>query len=45
LKESELTVLSEKVKMCSELKRPINCEELRKIILGMENFEIIYPGP
>jgi len=45
LKENELEVLSEKVKMCSELKRPINCEELRKIILGLENVEIIYPGP
>jgi methanogen homocitrate synthase len=45
LKENELEVLSEKVKMCSELKRPINCDELRKIILGLENVEIIYPGP
>ncbi|MCJ7445376.1 MAG: homocitrate synthase family protein [Methanotrichaceae archaeon] len=45
LKDNELIVLAEKVKMCSELKRPINCEELRKLILGMENVDIIYPGP
>lgn len=45
LKEKELCVLAEKVKMCSEFKRPINCEELRKLILGMDNIDIIYPGP
>ena len=45
LKENELCDLAERVKMCSEFKRPINCEELRKLILGMENIDIIYPGP
>lgn len=45
LKEKELCSLAEQVKMCSEYKRPINCEELRKLILGMENMDIIYPGP
>ncbi|HUI40097.1 MAG TPA: homocitrate synthase family protein [Methanothrix sp.] len=45
LKETELCALSERVKMCSEFKRPINCEELRKLILNMENIDIIYPGP
>lgn len=45
LKENELCSLAERVKMCSEYKRPINCEELRKLILGMENMDIIYPGP
>ncbi|MDD1752000.1 MAG: homocitrate synthase family protein [Methanotrichaceae archaeon] len=45
LKDQEITALAEKVKLCSELKRPINCEELRKLVLGMENVEIIYPGP
>jgi len=45
LKENELCDLAERVKMCSEFKRPINCEELRKLILGTENIDIIYPGP
>lgn len=45
LKENDLCALAEKVKVCSEFKRPINCEELRKLILGMENIDIIYPGP
>ncbi|MDD1751727.1 MAG: homocitrate synthase family protein [Methanotrichaceae archaeon] len=45
LKDQDLIALAEKVKLCSELKRPINCEELRKLVLGMENIEIIYPGP
>jgi methanogen homocitrate synthase len=45
LKEEELTTLVEKVKMCSEFKRPINCEELKKLILGMENIEMVYSGP
>jgi methanogen homocitrate synthase len=45
LKDKELGALSERVKMCSEFKHPINCEELRKLILNMDNIEIIYPGP
>jgi methanogen homocitrate synthase len=45
LKEQEVCALAEKVKMCSEVKRPINCEELRRLILGMENMDMIYPGP
>jgi methanogen homocitrate synthase len=45
LEERELRSLSEKVKICSEFKRPINCEELRKLILGRENMDMIYPGP
>jgi methanogen homocitrate synthase len=45
LKEQEVCVLAEKVKMCSEFKRPINCEELRRLILGLENLEITYYGP
>jgi len=45
LKETELCDLAERVKTCSEFKRPINCEELRKLILGMDNIDIIYPGP
>jgi methanogen homocitrate synthase len=45
LKEQEVCALAERVKMCSEFKRPINCEELRKLILGMENLDIFYPGP
>lgn len=45
LKDTELCALSDRVKMCSEFKRPINCEELRKLILNMENIDVIYPGP
>jgi methanogen homocitrate synthase len=45
LKDEELGDLSERVKMCSEFKHAINCEELRKLILNMENIEVIYPGP
>ena len=45
LKDQELGDLSERVKMCSEYKHAINCEELRKLILNMENIEVIYPGP
>lgn len=45
LEEREICELAERVKMCSEFKRPINCEELRRLILGMENMEMIYPGP
>ena len=44
LKDNEIVELSEKVKMCSEFKRPINCEELRRLILGLENMDIVYPG-
>jgi methanogen homocitrate synthase len=45
LKEKELHDLSNRVKMCSEFKHPIECEELRKLILNMENIDVIYPGP
>jgi len=31
--------------MCSEFKHAINCEELRTLILNMENIEVVYPGP
>ena len=45
LKDKELCDLSERVKLCSEFKHPIECEELRKLILNMDNIEVIYPGP
>jgi len=45
LKDKELCDLSERVKMCSEFKHPIECEELRKLILNMDNVDVIYPGP
>ena len=45
LKDEELVDLSERVKMCSEFKHAINCEEPRKLILNMENIEVIYPWP
>ena len=31
--------------ICSEFKHAINCEELRNLILNMEDIEVIYPGP
>jgi len=45
LKDEELVELSERVKMCSEFKHGIDCEELGKLILNMENIEVIYPEP
>ncbi len=45
LKDNELKDLSERVKMCSEFKHSIECEELRKLILNMDNIDVIYPGP
>jgi len=45
LKDKELQDLSERVKMCSEFKHSIECEELRKLILNMDNIDVIYPGP
>jgi methanogen homocitrate synthase len=45
LEDKEIGALSERVKLCSEFKHPINCEELRKLILNMDNIEMIYPGP
>ncbi|NPV62918.1 MAG: homoaconitate hydratase [Methanotrichaceae archaeon] len=45
LKDQEICDLAERVKMCSEFKRAINCDELRKLILNMENIDVIYPGP
>ena len=32
MKDEEFVDLSERVKMCSEFKHAINCEELRKLI-------------
>jgi methanogen homocitrate synthase len=45
LKDQEICDLAERVKMCSEFKHAINCDELRKLILNMENIDVIYPGP
>ena len=45
LKDEELVNLSERVKMCSEFKHAINCEELRKLIINMVNIEVIYQEP
>ncbi len=39
LRDEDICALAESVKTCSEFKRPINCEELRRLILGMENLE------
>jgi len=39
LNDQEVSSLVDRVKTCSEFKRPINCEELRRLILGMENLE------
>lgn len=42
LKRDEICLLAEKVKRCSEFKRPITCDELRKLIHDLD-IEIIYP--
>ncbi|MCR3883568.1 homocitrate synthase family protein [Methanotrichaceae archaeon M04Ac] len=42
LKRDEICLLAEKVKRCSEFKRPISCDELRKLIHDLE-IEIVYP--
>ncbi|HII07772.1 MAG TPA: homoaconitate hydratase [Methanotrichaceae archaeon] len=42
LKRDEICLLAEKVKRCSEFKRPISCDELRKLIHDLD-IEIIYP--
>jgi methanogen homocitrate synthase len=42
LKRDEICLLAEKVKRCSVFKRPISCDELRKLIHDMD-IEIIYP--
>jgi len=42
LKRDEICLLAEKVKRCSEFKRPISCDELRKLIHDLD-IEIVYP--
>jgi len=42
LERDEICLLAEKVKRCSEFKRPVTCNELRELILGLE-IEITYP--
>ncbi len=42
LKRDEICRLAEKVKRCSEFKRPISCDELRKLIHDLD-IEIVYP--
>lgn len=42
LERDEICLLAEKVKRCSEFKRPVTCDELRELILGLE-IEIAYP--
>ncbi len=42
LERDEICLLAEKVKRCSEFKRPVSCDELRELILGLE-IEIVYP--
>lgn len=44
LKKDEICLLAEKVKRCSEFKRPISCDELRRLIHDLE-IEVVYPGP
>jgi methanogen homocitrate synthase len=39
LRDEDICALAESVKTCSEFKRPINCEELRRLVLGLENLE------
>ncbi len=45
LRDEDICALAESVKTCSEFKRPINCEELRRLVLGLEDMDITYPGP
>ncbi len=42
LKRDEICLLAERVKRCSEFKRPISCDELRKLIHDLD-IEIVYP--
>lgn len=42
LKRDEICLLAERVKRCSEFKRPISCNELRRLIHDLD-IEIIYP--
>jgi len=42
LERDEICLLAEKVKRCSEFKRPISCEELRSLIHDLD-IEIVYP--
>ncbi|HPJ30597.1 MAG TPA: homocitrate synthase family protein [Methanothrix sp.] len=42
LKRDEICLLAERVKRCSEFKRPISCDELRRLIHDLD-IEIIYP--
>jgi methanogen homocitrate synthase len=42
LENNEICLLVEKVKKCSEFKRPVSCEELRKLILDLK-IEIVHP--
>ncbi len=44
LERDEICLLAEKVKRYSEFKRPVTCDELRELILGLE-IEIAYPDP
>ncbi|UEC43198.1 MAG: hypothetical protein METHAR1v1_1200004 [Methanothrix sp.] len=44
LKKDEICLLAEKVKRCSEFKRPISCDELRRLIHDLD-IEVVYPGP
>ncbi len=44
LDKKDLCQLAEKVKTCSEFKRPISCDELRNLILDLD-IEFVYNGP
>jgi methanogen homocitrate synthase len=44
LDKKDICILAEKVKTASEFKRPISCDELRKLILDL-NIEFVYNGP
>ncbi|ABK15305.1 homocitrate synthase family protein [Methanothrix thermoacetophila] len=44
LEKKDLCLLAEKVKTASEFKRPITCDELRRLILDLK-IEFVYNGP
>jgi len=45
LERSEICALAERVKTCSENKKPITCDQLRKLILNLDLDKLTYPDP
>jgi methanogen homocitrate synthase len=45
LEKKEICALAEKVKACSENKKPITCDHLKKLIHSLGSVDFSYPGP